>query len=113
MSDSTLSLAELTRLWAIVASSSDESGEAAALLGCGLREALRTDGATPRPGSAAVLEVLFGLLSTCSGSGEVGDVATEATGRVVEAIGWELFDALVVHLPVSLSVLQPTSHSLH
>lgn len=113
MSDTGASLAKLKQLWLAVASCSDESGDAAASLGYGFRQALRTDGATPRPGSATVLELLLDLLTQSGdagsgGPGENDESATKATARVVDAIGWELFDGLVVHLPVSLRrAIQP------
>ncbi len=68
-----------------------------ARLGFGFREALRCGGGRPRPGAAAVLKLLLQLLSPHGGA----DSDDAATARVLDAIGWELFDGLVVHLPVS------------
>eukprot|EP01043_Picozoa_sp_COSAG02_P061151 COSAG02_NODE_8152_length_2689_cov_1.783784_1_plen_177_part_00 len=68
-----------------------------ARLGFGFREALRCGGGRPRPGAAAVLKLLLQLLSPRGGA----DSDDAATARVLDAISWELFDGLVVHLPVS------------
>ena len=107
------SLDELARLWAVVGGTSSGSKEAAATLGCALRGALRSSRAKPHPGAAAVLQLLDRLLSQDDGERcperraerhterDSGQPTDHSTARVVDAIGWQLFDGLVVHLPVS------------
>lgn len=110
--------AELGSLWRsalqMAASSADLDIVALGPLGLKFRAALRCGSGQPRPGAVAALKLLDVLLrpalsSKCSNSrtndGEAGVSeieAGEATVRLVDAIGWELFDGLVVHLPVSL-----------
>ena len=105
------SLDELARLWALVGGPSSGSKEAAATLGPGLRGALRSSRGKPRPGAAAVLQLLDRLLSPDDTERDPGEPTDHATARVVDAIGWELFDGLVVHLPVSRRP-SPRSHAL-